>query len=105
MTSALVGFALIGTATSLPELVTILVALKLRRPEMAFGQMLGTKFINLSLLPLSDLIYSGVPVIDTLGAFEVVSALPGGLLVGFLMVGLLEHRNRTIGRWGSIPPR
>lgn len=100
VTSALVGFALIGTATSLPELVTILVALKLGRPEMAFGQVLGTNFINLSLLPLADLIYSGEPVINTLGAFEVVSALLGALLIGLFMVGLLEHRNRTLGKMG-----
>ena len=100
ITSAMVGFALIGTATSLPELVTILVALKLGRPEMAFGQVLGTNFVNLSLLPLADLVYSGEPVVNTLGSFEVVSALLGALLIGVLMVGLLEHRNRTLGKMG-----
>jgi cation:H+ antiporter len=100
LTSAIVGFALIGTATSLPELVTVLVALRLNRPEMAFGQVLGTNFINLALLPLGDLIYDGEPVLNTLGAFEVVSALLGAMLIGFFLVGLLEHRNRTIFRMG-----
>lgn len=41
LTSAIVGFALIGTATSLPELVTVMTALKLNR-EIAFGQVSGT---------------------------------------------------------------
>lgn len=100
LTSAIVGFALIGTATSLPELVTVIVALKLKRPEMAFGQVLGTNFINLSLLPLGDLIYSGDPVMNTLGAFETISALLGAILIGIFMVGLLEHRNKTIFRMG-----
>jgi cation:H+ antiporter len=100
LTSALVGFALIGTATSLPEMVTILVALKIARPEMAFGQVLGTNFINLALLPLGDLVYSGGPIINSLGTFEVVSALLGALLIGVLLVGLLEHRDRTIGKMG-----
>lgn len=100
LTSAIVGFALIGTATSLPELVTVLVALKLQRPEMAFGQVLGTNFINLSLLPVGDLIYSGEPVMNRLGAFETASALLGAILIGIFMVGLLEHRNRTILKMG-----
>jgi len=100
LTSAIVGFALIGTATSLPELVSILAALKLGRPEMAFGQVLGTNFINLSLLPLSDLLHDGEPVLNILGRFEIVSALLGALLIGIFKVGLLEHRDRTILRMG-----
>ena len=100
VTSAIVGFALIGTATSLPELVTVITALKLNRPEMAFGQVLGTNFINLSLLPIGDWIFDGEPVVNTLGAFESVSALLGAVLIGIFMIGLLEHRNRTIFKMG-----
>jgi cation:H+ antiporter len=100
MTSALVGFALIGTATSLPELVTIATALRLGRPEMAFGQVLGTNFVNLSLLPLADIMFDGEPVLNTLGRFEIVSGLLGAMLIGIFMVGLLEHRNRTILKMG-----
>lgn len=100
LSSAIVGFALIGTATSLPELVTIVAALKLGRPEMAFGQVLGTNFINLSFLPIGDLAFSGGPVLDTVGRFEILLALLGAVLIGMFMVGLLEHRDRTIFRMG-----
>ncbi len=100
LTSAIVVFALIGTETSLPELVTVIVALRLGRPEMAFGQVLGTNFINLSLLPLGDLIFAGQPVMNMLGTFEAVSALLGSVLIGVFMIGLLEHRDRTIFRMG-----
>jgi cation:H+ antiporter len=98
--SALVGFALIGLATSTPELATIVTALRLKRPEMAFGQVLGTNFVNLSLLPLADFFYEGEPVINELGRFEVVSALLGASLVGVFLVGLLEHRDRTVLKMG-----
>ena len=98
--SAFVGFALIGVATSMPELSTIVAALRLRRPEMAFGQVLGTNFINLALILLADLVFAGGPVIDELGRFEVISALLGATLIGIFMVGLLEHRDRTILRMG-----
>lgn len=100
LTSAVVGFGLIGTATSLPELVTVIAALRLCRPEMAFGQILGTNFVNLSLIPLGDAVFDGEPVLNTLGKFEVLSALLGTALIGVFMVGLLEHRNRTIFRMG-----
>lgn len=100
LTSAMVGFGLIGTATSLPELVTVIAALKLNRPEMAFGQVLGTNFINLSLIPLGDAVYRGEPVLNTLGSFEVLLALLGAGLIGIFMVGLLEHRDRTILKMG-----
>lgn len=99
-TSAIVGFGLIGTATSLPELVTIVTALRIGRPEMAFGQVLGTNFVNLSLLPLADITFKGEPVLNVLGNFEIISALLGATLIGIFMVGLLEHRNRTIFRMG-----
>lgn len=98
--SGIVGFALIGTATSLPEFVTIIAALKLRRPEMAFGQILGTNFVNLSMLPLGDLIFDGRPIVNVLGSFEIISALLGATLIGIFIVGLLEHRNRTVFRMG-----
>ncbi len=100
LTSAAVGFGLIGTATSLPELVTIVAALRLGRPEMAFGQVLGTNFVNLSLLPLADAFYAGEPVLNTLGRFEIVSALLGATMIGLFIVGLLEHRDRTIFKMG-----
>ena len=97
--SGIVGFALIGTATSLPELVAIIAALNIRRPEMAFGQILGTNFINLSMLPLGDLIF-GRPIMNILGSFEILLALLGATLTGIFIVGLLEHRNRTVFRMG-----
>jgi cation:H+ antiporter len=99
-TSAIVGFGLIGPATSLPELVTIIAALRIGRPEMAFGQVLGTNFVNLSLIPLGDAVYRGAPIITKLGKFEVISSLLGAMLIGIFMVGLLEHRDRTIFRMG-----
>ena len=67
---------------------------------MAFGQVLGTNFVNLSLIPLADAVYAGAPVLNALGRFETLLALLGAILIGVFMVGLLEHRDRTIFRMG-----
>ena len=98
--SGMVGFALIGVSTSMPELSSIVTALRIRRYEMAFGQVLGTNFINLSLILVADAFFTGAPVINELGQFEIVSALLGAMLTGVFMVGLLEHKNPTVLRMG-----
>jgi cation:H+ antiporter len=98
--AGLTGFLLIGFATSMPELSTITAALRLRRHEMAIGEVLGTNFVNIALFLLADVVFLGDAVINQLGPFEAVSALLGVLLTGIILVGLLERRNRTIFRMG-----
>lgn len=98
--SGLVGFLLIGLATSMPELSTITAALRMKRPAMAVGEVLGTNFVNLSLILLADAVYAGKPVINALGRFEVISSLLGALLTGIYLVGLLERRDPVVLRMG-----
>jgi cation:H+ antiporter len=98
--TGMVGFALIGLSTSMPELSSIIAALRLKRYEMAFGQVLGTNFVNLSLILLGDAVFSGGPLINELSRFETVSALLGALLTGVFLVGLLERRNPTVMKMG-----
>jgi hypothetical protein len=75
----MVGFALIGLATSLPELSTIVTALRIRRYEMAFGQVFGTNFVNLSLILLADAVFAGGPVINELYRVQFENRGPGVL--------------------------
>jgi cation:H+ antiporter len=98
--TGIVGFAFIGLATSMPELSSITAALRLKRYEMAFGQVLGTNFINLSLFLLSDAVFTGGPLINELSRFETISALLGATLTGVFLVGLLERRNPTVMKMG-----
>ncbi len=70
---------------------------------MAVGQVLGTNFVNLALILLADAIFPGEPIFDVLGPFEVVSALLGAVLIGVLMAGVLERRERTVLRMGTDP--
>lgn len=100
LSEGLVGFVLLGLATSLPELSTITAALKMRRYEMAIGEVLGTNFVNMALVLLAELLFIPGLVINELGQFEIVSALLGVLLTGILLVGLLERRDLTVFRMG-----
>lgn len=98
--AGLVGLVLLAFATSLPEISSIVSALRLRRYEMAVGDIFGTNLFNIALLFLADLTYPGGPVLSEAGAFETVAALLGLLLTGVFVLGLLERRDRTVLRMG-----
>lgn len=97
---AFFGAIFLGGATSLPELSSAIAAVRLKRPQMAIGDVLGGNLFNLSLLGLVDGFYRPGPVLATLGAFTVVAACLAALLCSLLIVGLVERRDRTILRVG-----
>ncbi|MFC3079689.1 hypothetical protein ACFODL_16430 [Phenylobacterium terrae] len=94
------GAVFLGGATSLPELSSAIAAVRLGRPQMAVGDVLGGNMFNLSLLLLVDAFYRRGPVLAELGAFSVVAACLGALLCALLIVGLVERRDRTVMRIG-----
>lgn len=99
--ASIVGFALVGFCTSLPELSTIFAALKLGRHELAIGDIFGTNLFNIQIIFLADLVYSGGPVLNEAGGFEIAAASLAALITGIFVVGLLERRDQTIGRMGT----
>ncbi|TCU69279.1 cation:H+ antiporter [Bradyrhizobium sp. R2.2-H] len=98
--SGIVGLVLIGFATSLPELSSIVSAVRLRRYEMALGDVFGTNILTLGLIFLADLVYAGKPVLNQAGRFEAIAATLGIILTGIFLIGLLERANKTFLRMG-----
>ena len=47
-----------------------------------------------------SIVFAGPPVLNVVGAFEIVSAQLGAVLIGTFLVGLLEHRDKTIFKMG-----
>src|SRR5690606_25174378 len=60
--TSIVGFALVGFCTSLPELSSVVGALKLRRYQLAIGDIFGTNLFNVQIIFIADLFYRGGPV-------------------------------------------
>lgn len=98
--SGFVGLVLVAFATSLPELSSITTAVRLRRYEMALGDVFGTNLLTLGLIFLADVAYAGGPVLNQAGRFEAVAALLGLVLTSIFLIGLLERGNKTILRMG-----
>jgi cation:H+ antiporter len=97
---SMVGFVLIGLATSLPEISSMVGAVRIHRYELAIGDIFGTNLFDLLLIPVADLAYRQGPILAAAGRFEAVAVILGIILTGIYVVGLLDRRNRTILRMG-----
>lgn len=100
LSAGLVGFVLVGFATSLPEVSSIVAAVRLKRYQLAIGDVFGTNIFNVLLIFLADVVYQGPAVLGEAGRFEVLGAILAVLMTGVFVVGLLERRDRTIFRMG-----
>lgn len=95
-----IGLVLVGFATSLPELSSIIAALRQKRYEMAVGDIFGTNLFNVALIFLADIAYTEGPVLREAGPFEAVASLLALILTSIFILGLLERKNRTVLRMG-----
>jgi cation:H+ antiporter len=95
-----VGAVLLGFATSLPEVSTVVAAVRMKRYAMAIGDVFGTNLFNVIILVLVDALHDGPPVLPAAGAFAAFAALMAAAMTLVFVVGLIERRDRTIGRIG-----
>ena len=98
--TSFVGFVLVGAATSLPEVSTVLAAVRLHRYEMALGDVFGASLLNVAHLFGVDVLFDGGPVLQGAGRFAGFAGLLAAVLVGIFLIGMLERRDRTIARMG-----
>jgi cation:H+ antiporter len=94
--SGYIGLVLVGFATALPNLSSIVAAVRLERYEMAISDVFGANLFNLGLILLADAVFAGSPILNWAGRFEIIAALLGIVLTAIYLIGLLERGNRTI---------
>jgi cation:H+ antiporter len=94
------GAVFVAICTSLPELSSVISAVRLGREMLAIGDVLGGNLFDLALIFLVDAIYSGGPVLNEVGAFSVFAALLGILLTALYVIGMVERRDRAVFRMG-----
>jgi cation:H+ antiporter len=94
--SNFIGLVLVGFATALPNLSSIVAAVRLQRYEMAISDVFGANLFNLGLILLADAVYAGEPILNQSGPFEIFAALLGIVLTAIYLVGLLEREDRLI---------
>lgn len=94
------GAVFVAIATSLPEISTVIAAIRIRRYVMAVSDIFGTNLFDIALIFLVDLAYSGEPVLNTVGPFSVLAAMIGIVVTGIYMAGLIERRDPMVAGVG-----
>jgi cation:H+ antiporter len=94
------GVVVLAFATSLPEASTVVAAVRRQRYEMAISDVLGTNLFNVTIIVLVDALHPGGPVLVEAGRFASFGALLALLLTALFLAGMVERRDRTIGRLG-----
>lgn len=88
LSQSFVGVLMVAAATSLPELVTVLAAIRLQAYDLAAGSLLGSNLFNMAVLAVSDLFYFDGPLLarasDTLAAPAVIAMIMTAVIIAAL---------------------
>ncbi len=99
-----VGTILIAAATSLPELVACISALRINAYNMAFGNVLGSNIFNMIIVFFADLFYRGEFILSIVEPVHVITAMVGLIMSVIASIGLFYRSKRTIFSigWDSL---
>lgn len=99
------GTLFLALATSLPELVVTLAAMRIGALDMAISNLLGSNLFNILILAVNDLFYLNGPLLFKASPVHAISALSALVMAGLVIVGFLYRPNtrlfRTVG-WISF---
>jgi len=100
-----VGTLFIAGATSLPELVVTISALRLGALDMAIANLLGSNLFDVLVLAIDDLFYVQGPLLSAVSATHAITAFAAVIMSGILIVAILYRPatrfHGTIG-WVSL---
>jgi len=100
-----VGTLFVAGATSLPELVVTISALRLGALDMAVANLLGSNLFDILILAIDDLFYLRGPLLSAVSSTHAVTAFAAVIMSGIVIVALLYRPatrfHGTIG-WVSL---
>jgi cation:H+ antiporter len=90
--SSFVGSFLIAASTSLPEAVSVLIAIQLRNYNLAIGSILGSNLFNILILIGTDVMYRPATIISTVSSVHLITALATFILSMIVLYSLLRFK-------------
>jgi cation:H+ antiporter len=100
-----VGTLFVAFATSLPEVVVTIAALRIGAIDMAIGNLFGSNLFNILILVADDIAYVQGPLFSDISPAHAMSALSALMMTGAAIAGLLYRPRarvfKTVG-WASI---
>jgi len=96
---SLVGTFLLGLITSLPELIVSVTALQFN-VDMAIGNILGSNFFDMMILPLCDGLWGRQPILAATSLSHLVPLLVAVIMNSILIVGLMCRSRKSFLKMG-----
>jgi cation:H+ antiporter len=100
-----VGTLFLALATSLPEVVVTVAALRIGAFNMAVSNLFGSNLFNIAILVPIDLCYLRAPLLASISELHLISGASAIVMTGIAVVGLMYRPRRTFfGRlgWASL---
>jgi cation:H+ antiporter len=100
-----VGTLFVAAATSTPEVVVTIAAVRLGALDLAIGNLLGSNLFNSLILAVDDLCFLPGPLLAHVSPVHTVSALSALIMTALAIIGLFYRPTgrlfRTVG-WISL---
>ena len=96
-----VGAVLVAQATSLPELVISIAALRIGAADMAIANLLGSNMFNIFILAIDDAAYTRGPLFSAVSTNHVMTGFIAVMMTGIIVVSLTYRlQKKTMLRLG-----
>ncbi|GAB4389125.1 MAG: hypothetical protein Kow0025_12560 [Thermodesulfovibrionales bacterium] len=98
-----VGNIFIAAATSMPELVVSLAALRMGAPDLAAGNLLGSNIFNILILAADDLLYVRGPLLAGVTGDHAIAAFSAAAMAAAAAAGMAARapKKRFFASWES----
>ena len=96
-----IGSVMIALATSLPELVVSIAALRIGAADMAIANLLGSNMFNIVILGIDDIAYAPGPLLADVSLNHAITGFMAVLMTGIAIVSLTYRlEKKTVLRTG-----
>jgi len=95
-----VGTLFVAGATSMPEVVVTVAALRLGALDMAIASLLGSNLFDVLIIAVDDIFYASGSVLASVGPVHAVTAFSASMMSGAVIIGLVYRPHR---QWVRAP--
>lgn len=96
-----VGSLFLAAATSLPEVVVSISALRLGALDMAVSNLLGSNLFNMVIVAVCDILYRPAPLLSAVSPGNIMAGLTAMVMTGIVITGLIYRtQSKSLGRVG-----
>ncbi|OGU10081.1 MAG: hypothetical protein A2075_12420 [Geobacteraceae bacterium GWC2_58_44] len=90
------GNIFIAAATSLPEVVVSLAAVRIGAIDLAIGNLLGSNICNIFILAVDDLFFVEGPILAYANSNHIISSLAAIAMTSIMIIGLTYRSEKKL---------